>query len=138
MRIDINGQHHETDHHSLTGTQIMALGHHDHGTLFRWEGDRRDHVPGHEIVHLREGDRFMIVAQGHERCDLTIEVDGQKCLTDRREMTGTEIKQLARRPAGNMLYRLEARERIRVEDRETVHLHEDERFITLPPVGHAA
>ena len=42
MRIDINGQHHETDHHSLTGTQIMALGHHDHGTLFRWEGDRRD------------------------------------------------------------------------------------------------
>src|ERR1700681_1846780 len=28
MRIDINGHHHETHHHSLTGAQIKALGHH--------------------------------------------------------------------------------------------------------------
>lgn len=138
MRIDINGHHHETHHHSLTGKQIKDLGHHEHGTLLRVEGENRHRVADDETVHLRDGEQFVIEMHENEHHDITIEVDGQAFHANRHQMTGAEIKQLARRPPGNTLYRLEGRERIRVDDGQTVHLQERERFITLPPVGQAA
>jgi hypothetical protein len=137
MRIEINGHHHEVHHHSLTGAGIKALGHHEHGDLFRLEGDQRRPVSNEETIHLHDGERFLIESEPrHER--IAIEVDGTRFETERHEMTGSAIKQLARRPPGNTLYRLEGRERVHVRDDETVHLHDCERFITLPPVGQAA
>jgi hypothetical protein len=138
MRIEINGHHHEVHHHSLTGAGIKALGHHEHGILFRLEGDERHQVANEETVHLHDGERFFIEGQLHHEQRIAIEVDGTRFETERHQMTGAAIKQLARRPLGNTLYRLEGRERVRVGDDETLHLHDCERFITLPPVGQAA
>ncbi len=136
IHVEINGHHHKTDHQSLTGRQIKELARDEQGQLFRIDGEFRHRIADEEVVELRDGERFLI--EGHEHRSISIEVDGTQCHTRRGEMTGAEIKHLASRPPGNNLYHLKGHERTRVEDNETVRLHDRERFITLPPIGHAA
>jgi Multiubiquitin len=69
---------------------------------------------------------------------ITIEVDGTSYKTEARILTGSQIKELAHRPPGNRLFRLEGHQRIEVADDEQVHLREGERFVTQPPVGKAS
>ncbi|MHB1550464.1 MAG: multiubiquitin domain-containing protein [Vulcanimicrobiaceae bacterium] len=73
-----------------------------------------------------------------ERKPITIEVDGVEYKTEDHVLTGTEIKALAHRPPGNRLFRLEGHQRIEVQNDESVHLHEHEKFVTQPPVGKAS
>jgi len=66
---------------------------------------------------------------------IEIQVDGVTYVAHERSLAGAAIKALAHKPPGNLLYRVEERRRIEVSDTEIVHLHEDEKFVTQPPVG---
>jgi hypothetical protein len=134
IQIEINGHPHDVHHESRTGAEIKALVDEESGILFRIDGEERHRIENHEVVHLHEHERFVI----EERVDITINVDGTDFPVHHRERMGSEIKHLAGRPAGNTLYRIHGTQRIKIADDETVHLHENERFITMPPVGHAS
>lgn len=69
---------------------------------------------------------------------IIIEVDGRDFETQEPTQTGAQIKMLAKKPAGNVLYRVDGRHRVEVGDAELVHLHEREKFMTQPPVGGAS
>jgi hypothetical protein len=137
VRIEINGHAHEVYHQHLTGAQIKGLGHHEHELLFRLEGHERHQIGDEERVHLHDGECFLTVLHPQHQ-GFEIEVDGKPYFTGRRRLTGAEIKALAKRPPANTLYRLEGNQRIRVADNESVELHEHERFVTVPPHGHAS
>jgi hypothetical protein len=64
-----------------------------------------------------------------------IEIDGTKYQVHERTLTGAQIKALAHVPPANLLYRIERKTRILIGDGESVRLHDDERFVTSPPVG---
>jgi hypothetical protein len=64
-----------------------------------------------------------------------IQIDGIEYVVHSKTMTGAEIKNLAHVPPANLLYRVEGTRRVQVADNETVHLHNDEKFVTAPPVG---
>lgn len=136
ITIEVNGHRHEVHHHRLTGEQIKKLGHHEHGDLYQLKHDGgRKFIPDEREVELHDGERFVIVAE-HEA--ITIFIEGTPYETDKRVMTGAEIKALGHQPPANRLYRLEGAERIRIEDDERVHLRCGEHFITTPPCGHAS
>lgn len=139
ITIDINGHPHDLHHqHTLTGAQIKLLGHHEHGTLFRLKGDHRHGQPimDDEVVHLHDHERFEIVPETH--ITIRIKVDAETVIVHHRTRTGTEIKALAHRPPGNTLYRIQGNQRIKVGNDESIHLKEDERFVTMPPIGQAS
>jgi hypothetical protein len=64
-------------------------------------------------------------------------VDGMSYRAPHRQMTGAAIKALAGRPPANVLYHIEGRRNVEIQDDEYIDLHEHERFITVPPVGGA-
>jgi hypothetical protein len=136
IQIEINGRSYEVHHETRSGAEIKAIADHEHGTLFRLEGEQRRRIEDDEVVHLREHEHFFIVHEEH--VTITIDVDGTDFPVHHHERTGAEIKHLAGRPAGNTLYRIEGTQRIKIADDETVRLHENEHFITMPPVGHAS
>jgi Multiubiquitin len=138
ITIDINGDPHGLDQHTLTGAEIKALAHHEHGTLFRLEGDHRQGHPitDVEIVHLHDHERFEIEPEEH--IAIRIEVDEETVVVHHRNLTGAEIKASAHRPPGNTLYRIQGNQRIKIADDEMVHLKEGECFVTMPPVGQAS
>jgi hypothetical protein len=74
----------------------------------------------------------------HEKV-IVFEVDSTRCETREHELTGAQIKALAKKPAANTLYQLEERDgrpyRREIGDAESVHLHDGDRFMTAPPVG---
>lgn len=74
----------------------------------------------------------------HEHHKVTFFVDGQAIETTRQPLSGAQIKALAGRPEGNLLYRVDGRHREEISDSEKVHIHQDECFITVPPIGHAS
>ncbi len=137
VQIEINGHRHEVHRHDVPGREIKALGHHEHGLLFRLDDHGRHPVADDDVVHLHDGERFEIVS-APPHAVITIEVDDKPYSTEHHRRTGAEIKALAKRPAGNTLYRLDGQQRIRVGDNESVELHEHERFVTFPPHGHAS
>ncbi|HTW85402.1 MAG TPA: multiubiquitin domain-containing protein [Candidatus Sulfotelmatobacter sp.] len=138
IQIEINGHRHDVHHASRTGAEIKALVDEENGELFRLDGDERQRVDDDEIVHLHEQERFVIVHHPHH-VSIRIEVDGDPYVSHREVRTGAEIKALAHRPPGNLLYRLlHDGQRVKIGDEERVHLKEGERFITVPPVGHAS
>ncbi len=138
IQIEINGHPHEIHHTARTGAEIKALVDEEHGELFRLDGHERHPVGDDEIVHLRERERFEIVHR-HHHVSIRIEVDGDPYISHHEVRTGAEIKTLAHRPPGNLLYRLRPDgRRIKIGDDEPEHLEEGERFITVPPVGHAS
>jgi hypothetical protein len=134
IQIEINGHRHDVHHESRTGAEIKALVDEENGILFRLDGEDRHRVEDDEVVHLHEHERFII----EERVDITINVDDTDFPVHHKTRTGAEIKHLAHRPPGNTVYRLDGMQRIKIADDETVHLHDHERFVTVPPVGHAA
>ena len=136
IQIEINGHPHDVHHETRTGAELKALGHHEHGTLFRLDGEHRHPIADGEIVYLHDHERFEVVNDEH--VTIIINVDGTDFPVHHRERTGAEIKQFAHRPPGNTLYRVKDNQRLKVADDETVHLHDGERFITMPPVGHAS
>jgi len=136
IQIEINGHVHDIQHETRTGAELKALAQPDEGALYRLEGEHRHLVADNEIVYLHEHERFEVVPQEH--VTIIINVDGTDYPVHHRERTGAQIKHLAHRPPGNTLYRLEGTQRIKILDDEAVHLHEGERFITMPPVGHAS
>ncbi len=73
-----------------------------------------------------------------EKRPIVIEVDGVEYKTDQQIMTGAQIKSLAHRPPGNRIFRVEGNQRIEIADDEQVNLHENEKFVTQPPVGKAS
>lgn len=74
----------------------------------------------------------------HTNIDIEIEIDGTEYRVHTRTLTGAQIKALANVPAANLLYRVEGNKRVLIGDAEHVHLHDDEKFITTPPVGGAS
>jgi hypothetical protein len=136
IQIEVNGHPHYVHHETRTGAEIKALGHHAHGTLFRLEGEARHLIGDDELVHLHNHERFVVANE--EQVTITINVDGTDFPVHHRQRTGAEIKALAHRPAGNRLYRLEGTQLIKIADDETVHLHDCERFKTMPPHGHTS
>jgi hypothetical protein len=138
ITIDINGHPHDLHHRTLTGAQIKALAHHQHGTLFRLEGEHRHGQPiaDDEVVQLHDHERFAIEPEAH--IAIRIKVDEEVVVVHHRTRTGAEIKALAHRPLGNTLYRLHGNQRIKIGNDETVSLHEDECFVTMPPIGQAS
>jgi Multiubiquitin len=136
ITIDINGHPHDLHTHELTGAAIKALAHHEHGFLYRVEGEQRHHIEDDQLIHLHDHECFAIVHE--ERVRIRIEVDEETVMVHHRTRTGAEIKALAHRPAGNTLYRLHSGQRIKVANDEAVHLKEDECFVTMPPVGQAS
>ncbi len=138
IHIKINGHPHDVHHAARTGVEIKALVDEEDGELFRLNGHERHPVGDDEIVHLHGGERFEIVHR-HHHVSIHIEVDGDPYVSRHVVRTGAELKSLAHRPPGNLLYRLRADgQRIKIGDDEPVHLEEGERFITVPPVGHAS
>lgn len=75
----------------------------------------------------------------HREHVIVFEVDDTRCETDKRYLTGAEIKSLAKKPPANILYRLEYRDghpyKQEIGDAESVHIKEHEHFVTQPPVG---
>lgn len=69
----------------------------------------------------------------HEKFD--IQIDGVDYPVFTKTMTGAQIKALAHVPPANLLYRVEGNRRVLIPDGETVQLHDDEKFVTTPPVG---
>jgi hypothetical protein len=136
IQIEINGHPHDVHHETRTGSELKALGHHEHGTLFRLEGEHRRPIADDETIHLHDGECFEVVNE--DRVTIIINVDGTDFPVHHRERTGAEIKHLAHRPPGNTLYRIKDNQRIKIADDESVHLRDGERFITMPPVGHAS
>jgi hypothetical protein len=138
ITIDINGHFHDLHQHILTGAQIKALAHHEHGTLFRLDGERGHGQPiaDDEVVHLHDQERFTIEPEAH--IAIRIEVDEETIVVHHRTRTGAEIKALAHRPPGNTLYRLLGNQRIKIDNDEIVHLKQDECFVTMPPIGQAS
>jgi len=70
-----------------------------------------------------------------DREKIDIQVDGVDFPVYTKTMTGAEIKALAHVPPANLLYRVEGNRRVQISDAEIVHLHDDEKFVTTPPVG---
>lgn len=70
-----------------------------------------------------------------DRDKFDIQIDGVDYAVHSKTMTGAQIKALANVPAANLLYRVEGNRRAPISDGETVHLHDDEKFVTAPPVG---
>lgn len=134
--IDINGRQYDVHHHTLTGAEIKALAHEEHGTLFRLEGDYRRRIADEDQLHLNDRERFEIVDE--RQIDIRVEVDEETVVVHHRTRTGREIKALAHRPPGNTLYRLHGNQRVKIGDDEEVHLKEGECFVTMPPVGQAS
>jgi len=138
IQIEINDQPHDVHHATRTGAEIKALVDEPNGELFRLDGDERRRVGDNETMHLHERERFVIV-HPHHHVSISIEVDGDRYVLHHKARTGAQIKALAHRPPGNLLYRLlDDGQRLKIGDDESVHLKEDERFITVPPVGHAS
>jgi hypothetical protein len=136
ITIEINGHRHELHHNRLTGEQIRKLGHHEDGNLYlRGHGGKRTFIANDELVELHNGECFEIVIE-HET--ITIIIEGTPYESNKRVLTGAEIKQLGHQPPANRLYRLEGTQRIRIEDDDRVHLNCNEQFITQPPCGHAS
>jgi hypothetical protein len=139
IHIEINGKVCEVHHDARTGAELKALADEKNGELFRIDGDERHRVGDDETVRLYEGERFVIVQHPHQHVAIQIEVDGAPYVSHHEVRTGAEIKALARRPPGNLLYRLRPDgQRVKIGDEERVHLLEGERFITVPPVGQAS
>ena len=139
IQIEINGSLHDVHHSTRTGAEIKALVDEPNGELFRLHGDERRRVGDDETVHLHERERFVIVHHPHHHVAIRIEVDGEPYVLNHKVRTAAEIKALAHRPPGNLLYRLlHDGQRVKIGDDEPVHLKEDERFMTVPPVGHAS
>ena len=138
IHIEINGHRHEVHHHEVTGLQIKEIGHHEHGQVYRLDQHgHRQLIADDEKIKLSDGERFEI-ASHPPHAVFIIEVDGKPYKTERHRLTGAEIKALAKRPAGNNLYRLVGQQRVPVADDEIVEIHEHERFVTFPPHGHAS
>jgi|GEM_PF-3193771 len=145
MRVFIDAQAFEVEGDSLTGAQLKQLSKIEGRHIFRLRGEQRVAVADDEAVALEEGDRFVSVASaalggaGEPQRTITISVDGDPHETDQRVLTGAQIKALAKKPPGNRLFRLAGEgQRIPIADDEKVHLHDDEQFVTLPPVGKAS
>lgn len=136
ITIDINGHPRDLHTHELTGAEIKALGHHEHGVLFRLAGDERHRIADDQVVHLDDHERFEVIPEEHVA--IRIEVDEEAFIVDHRTRTGAEIKALAHRPAGNTLYRIHNGQRVKIADDEVVHFKEGECFVTMPPVGQAS
>lgn len=143
--ITINSQIFEVADESLTGSQIKTLGRLPHEDLYEVRGEDRVAVADDDLIALDGmARRFVTVPPAAQagvepERTLTIYVDGDPYETDKRILTGAEIKALAKKPAGNRLFRLAGEgQRIPVADDEKVHLHEGEQFVTLPPVGRAS
>lgn len=133
ITIDINGHPHDLQSHELTGSEIKALGHHEHGMLFRLRDGERDRIADDEIVRLRDHERFEVTPEEHVA--IRVEVDEETVVFHHRRQMGSEIKENAHRPAGNTLYRIHNGQRVKIADDEVVHLKEGECFVTMPPVG---
>ena len=136
ITIDINGHLHDLHTHELTGAQIKALGHHEHGTLFRLDGGERHLVADDQLVHLHDHEQFVIAAD--EDVAIRVEVDDESVVFHHKTRTGAQIKEHAHRPAGNVLYRIHDDQRVKIADGEIVRLKEGEVFVTMPPVGQAS
>jgi hypothetical protein len=145
MRVFINAQAFEVEGGPLTGAQIKSLSRSEGQQIFRLRGDDQIAVADDEAIALEDGDRFIAVTSeaqaGVEEAArlITIFVEGDPYETNRRVLTGSEIKALAKKPPGNRLFRLAGEgQRIQIADDEKVHLHDREQFVTLPPVGKAS
>lgn len=139
IHIEINGRLHEVHQATSTGAEIKTLVDAETGELFRLDGQERHRVDDDEAVHLHEHERFVIVHHADHPTSIRIEVDGERYVSHHEVRSGAEIKALAHRPPGNLLYRLlPGGQRVKIGDEEPVRLEEGERFITVPPVGHAS
>jgi hypothetical protein len=136
LTIDINGHPHDVHTRELTGAQIKALDHHEHGTLYRLEGEHRHQIEDDQLVHLRDHELFLVEHEHHVAIHFT--VDEEHVVAHQRVLTGSQIKALAHRPAGNTLYCVHDGQRIKIVDDENVHVKEGECFVTMPPVGQAS
>lgn len=145
MKVFINAQAFEVEGGSLTGAQIKALSRSEGQDVFQLRGEQRISVADDVAIALVQDDRFVTVpstaesgGEGEQRV-ITIFVDGDPYETDKRVLSGSEIKGLAKKPIGNRLFRLAGDgQRIQIADDEKVHLHDGEQFVTLPPVGKAS
>ena len=72
------------------------------------------------------------------RIEFDIQIDGNEYTVHSRTLTGAQIKAVANVPPANLLYRIDGQNRVQISDNETVHLHDDEKFVTTPPVGGAS
>ena len=144
MRVFVDAQVFEVEGDSLTGAQIRELAQKE-GKVLVLRGDQQIEIVEDELVALQGDDRFVMVetvvlaVEDEAKRPITIFVDGDPYETDRHELTGEQIKALAKKPPGNRLFRIaEDGQRVPVADDEKVHLHEGEQFVTLPPVGRAS
>jgi gentisate 1,2-dioxygenase len=136
ITIDINGHPHDIHTNELTGAQIKALGHHEHGTLYRLHDGERHQISDDQLVHLHDHEQFVVVPDEH--IAIRVEVDEDDVVFHHETRTGAQIKDHAHRPAGNTLYRIHNGQRVKIADDETVHLKDGEVFVTMPPVGQAS
>ncbi len=67
-----------------------------------------------------------------DRTPITIFVNNQPFETERREMTGSEIKRLANVPNDYELFKVEGDHTVPVGNDETVKLHQHEHFRAIP------
>lgn len=139
IQIEINGQIFDVHHVTRTGAEIKALVADPHGELYRQVDGEHRRIGDDEVVHLHERERFVIAHHAEHGVAIRIEVDSDPYVSHHEVRTGAEIKALAHKPPGNLLYHvLHDGQRVNIGDEERVHLKEGERFITVPPVGHAS
>ncbi len=73
-----------------------------------------------------------------EKHDITIFVDQRQVELPQGKYTGAQIKTKGNVPAGNLLYRIDGKERHEIADGQEVEIHPNEHFVSAPPVGGAS
>jgi hypothetical protein len=68
----------------------------------------------------------------HER-EITFYVNNEPVKTTKHDLTGAEIKQLAKVPADYQLFEVQGKESVAVGDNQTVHIHDKLHFRAIPP-----
>lgn len=145
IQIEIDGEQVSAPHGTATGRDLKALFGRE-GRLHHLRGEERIIIEDDVVLELEGGERFVTATEiveidevdNRRVHEITFYVDGVAVTTNERELTGARIKDLAHRPAGNILYKVDGRERVEIADNEIVRVHENEKFITQPPVGRAS
>lgn len=145
IQIEIDGEQVSAPQGTATGKDLKVLIGRE-GRLHHLRGEERIVIEDDVVLELEGGERFVTVMEIVEIDEIdkrrvheiTFYVDGIAVKTREDELTGARIKDLAHRPAGNILYKVDGRERVEIADNELVRVHEDEKFITQPPVGRAS
>ncbi|MBV9719230.1 MAG: multiubiquitin domain-containing protein [Candidatus Eremiobacteraeota bacterium] len=134
-KIWIDDVEHVVDVLELSGKQLKELAGKNGGArLFLAQAETRDlAIADDEIVQINGGEQFRTTKI---RKAYQIYIDEVEYVVETEKMTGTQIKQLAGKPADYTLF-LErpGQPDKQIRDDEVVHIKEGEHFHTVPPAN---